>query len=201
MTVPNTANPDGGNLNNTAGSPNHWRAAIDDMSNYDTAGGGAGPHWHATAASRAHEWAHWNQDYIADSVTSAAGGNWPQVNREIDALSIAKDSAPDEAAARRALTPRVNAAVQAWRGATIRRWNTLISTTDSPGAGGQGYAAGAQVLAGLIRDVRAYADTKGWTRAAGNGAGGAGDKADGAGDKADGAAANGAEGPNAGDAH
>jgi len=59
MTVPNTSNPvDGGNINNTAGSANHWQAAIDDMADYDTVGGGRGPNWHSTAASRAHENAH-----------------------------------------------------------------------------------------------------------------------------------------------
>ena len=71
MTVPNTPNPvDGGNINNTAGSTNHWQAAIDDMADYNTVGGGRGPNWHSTAASSAHEWAHWNTDYVTDSVGS-----------------------------------------------------------------------------------------------------------------------------------
>ena len=81
MTIPNTPNPVvGGNINNTAGSDNHWQAAINDMADYDTAGGGAGPNWHSTAASTAHEWAHWNKDYVGDAVTSAAGGNWAAVD-------------------------------------------------------------------------------------------------------------------------
>lgn len=79
MTVPNTPNPVvGGNINNTAGSANHWQAAIDDMADYDTAGGGAGPNWHSTAASTAHEWAHWNGDYVGDAVTSALVATGPQ---------------------------------------------------------------------------------------------------------------------------
>lgn len=166
MVVPNTPNPvDGGNINNTAGSANRWQAAIDDMADYDTAGGGAGPNWHSTGASRAHEWAHWNGDYVGDAVTSASGGNWPKANTNLDALREPKASSATAADARTALQPRVNARLATWRTATIGRWNTLISTTDSPGSGGRGYAAGLAVLNGHIAAVRAYATGKGWTGA------------------------------------
>jgi hypothetical protein len=163
MTVPNTPNPvDGGNINNTTGSNNHFQHAIDDMADYDHAGGGAGPHWHSTAASTAHEWAHWNQDYIGDSVTSAGGGNWAAINAAIDALTVSKTSAATAADARTQLQARVDAQIATWRAATIRRWNALISGTDTPGAGGRGYAAGVAVLAGHIAAVRAYKSSKGW---------------------------------------
>ena len=182
MTVPNTANPvDGGNINNTAGSPNHWQAVIDDMADYDTAGGGAGPNWHSTAASRAHEWAHWNEDYIGDAVTGASGGNWSQANQDLDALVEPKASSATQAAARTALQPRVDARLATWRNATIARWNAVIGSTDQPGSGGKGYAAGAAVLSGLIAAVRAYATGKGWTGGGGGGAGGAGGGGGGAG--------------------
>lgn len=162
MTVPNTPNPvDGGNIENTAGG-NHWQSAIDDLADYDTAGGGAGPNWHDTAASRAHEWAHWNDDYVGDAVTGASGGNWAAVNTKIDALTVPKAGNADVAAARAALTPLVNAELATWRSATIRRWNTLISTTDKPGSGGRGYAAGVTVLSGHIARIRAYKTSKGW---------------------------------------
>jgi len=172
-TVPNTANAvDGGNINNTAGSNNRWQAAIDDMADYNSAGGGAGPNWHSTAASSAHEWAHWNTDYLADSVASAAGGNWAQANTDLDALREPKASSADAATARTALTPKVNARFSTWRNATITRWNAI---PDSPGvAGSTGYAAGMAVLNGLIGSVRTYATTKGWTGApapAGSGSG------------------------------
>jgi hypothetical protein len=161
MTVPNTPNPvDGGNIGNTAGA-NHWQSAIDDLSNYDTSGGGAGPNWHDTAASSAHEWAHWNEDYVGDSVTSAAGGNWAAVNARIDALTVPKAGHADAAAARTALTPLVNAELATWRSATIRRWNAL-GATDVPGGGGRGYAAGAAVLARHIAAINAYKTSKGW---------------------------------------
>ena len=62
------------------------------------AGGGAGPSWHDTAASTAHEWAHWNGDYVGDAVTSAAGGNWAAVNARIDALTVPKAGNADAAA-------------------------------------------------------------------------------------------------------
>jgi len=163
MTVPNTPNPvAGGNINNTAGSANHWQAAIDDMADYDTAGGGAGPNWHSTAASNAHEWAHWTGDYVGDAVASAGGGNWAAVNARIDALTVPKAGNADAAAARTALTPLVNAEIATWRAATIARWNTLIGGTDTPGGGGRGYAAGAAVLAGHITAVRAFKTAQGW---------------------------------------
>ena len=163
MTVPNTPNPVvGGNINNTAGSPNRWQAAIDDMANYDTPGGGAGPNWHSTAASTAHEWAHWNGDYIGDAVSSAAGGNWSAVNARIDALTVPKTAHADPAAARRALEPLVDAEMTRWRAATIARWNALIAGTDKPGSGGRGYAAGAAVLATHITAIRAFKTAQGW---------------------------------------
>ena len=172
MTVPNTANPvDGGNINNTAGSSNQWQAVINDMADYDTAGGGAGPNWHSTAASNAHEWAHWNTNYLGDALPA---GNWAATNASIDALTVAKPAPPgdagvpspgaaDAATARTQITPNVNALVNTFWTTVVTRWNTIIGSTDRPGAGGAGYAAGAAVLAGLIARVRAYATTKGWT--------------------------------------
>jgi hypothetical protein len=170
MVVPNTPNPvDGGNINNTAGSSNHWQTAIDDMADYHSAGGGAGPNWHSTAASSAHEWTHWNTDYVADSVGSAAGGNWPQTNTDLDALRQPKAASPTAAAARTALQPRVNARLATWRSRTISRWNAI---PDSPGvAGSTGYAAGMAVLNTHIAAVRAYATSKGWTGGAPGGGG------------------------------
>lgn len=154
MTVPNTPNPvDGGNLNDTAGSDNNWQTAIDDLADYDNAtGGGAGLNWHATDASSAHEWAHWNQDYVGDAVAS----NWPAANADLDALREPKASSADATAARTALEPRVNDRMRTWRRAVIRRWNVLIDTTDKPGSGGRGYAAGMGVLNGYIGRIRAW---------------------------------------------
>lgn len=164
MTVPNTANPvDGGNIEDKAGSSNHWQTAIDDMANYHQANGGAGPNWHSTDASHAHEWAHWNTDYVADSVGSVAGGNWPKTNTDLDALRQPKASSPTAAAAKAALTARVNTRLGTWRTRTSARWRAI---PDTPGvAGSTGYVAGAAVLAGLIDSVRAFAVRKGWTRA------------------------------------
>lgn len=160
MTVPNTSNPvDGGNINNTAGSANRWQAAIDDMADYDTVGGGRGPNWHSTAASSAHENTHWTGDYLGDAIPTA---NWTATNTAIDAMSIPKASAADAAAARTALSPQVTARFRTFNTAAITRWNTLITTTDTPGSGGRGYAAGQAVLNGRIAGVRAYATAKTW---------------------------------------
>lgn len=165
MVVPNTPNAvDGGNINNTAGSSNRWQAAIDDMADYDNAtGGGAGANWHSTAASTAHENAHWTGDYVGDAVSSATAGNWPGANTDLDALKEPKASSATEVAAKPALQPKVNTRLATWRSETIKRWNVLIDTTDKPGKGGRGYAAGVAVLNGHITAVRDYARTKGWT--------------------------------------
>jgi hypothetical protein len=162
MTVPNTPNPvDGGNINNTAGSANHWQAAIDDMADYDTAGGGAGPNWHSTAASRAHEMAHWNDDYLGACIPA---GNWVQTNQDIDAMTVPRASHADAAAARTALQAQVDARFNRFVTAVTRHWNNVITPSDVPGGGGRGYAAGSRVLAGLITNVRSYATGKGWGR-------------------------------------
>ncbi len=163
MVVPNTPNPvDGGNINNIAGSRNHWKFVIDDMADYDTTGlGGAGKYWHSTDASEAHEWEHWNADYKADSVLSAAGGHWSQANKDLNALRESKANSPTPVDARKAFEPKAKTRISTFVGAVTRRWNHL-ATTDKPGKGGRGYAAGMRVLNGLIRRVRAYKDRKSW---------------------------------------
>lgn len=154
--TPNTANPvDGGNI--TAGN---FQSAIDDMADYNLPGGGAGPNWHSTGASSAHEWAHWNTDWIADSVSTVAGGNWAKANQDLDALTQPKATSATAADARTALQGRVNTRVATFNNAAVTRWNAI---PDTPGvAGSTGYIAGAAVLATLISAVRNYAITKGW---------------------------------------
>jgi hypothetical protein len=165
MVVPNTPNPvDGGNINNTAGSDNHWQAAIDDMSDYHRPGGGAGPNWHSVAASSAHEWAHWNTDWVTDSIGSAAGGNWSQANADLDALRQPKATSKTKAAATTALRPKVNDRFKTFRNASVVRWNAIPDKGGT--AGSTGFDAGMAVLNTLIAAVRAYADSKGWTAAA-----------------------------------
>lgn len=155
-TTPNTVNPvDGGNITRA-----NFQGAIDDMADYNLAGGGAGPNWHSTAASSAHEWAHWNTDYVIDSVGSAAGGNWSQANTDIDALTQSKATSATAADAKTALQPRVDSRIATWRSATIARWNAIPDTAGV--AGSTGYEAGARVLSGLISSVRTYSITKGW---------------------------------------
>ena len=155
--TPNTANPvDGGNI--TAGN---FQAAIDDMADYNTVGGGRGPDWHSTATSSAHEWAHWNTDWIADSVNSNKGGDWSKANTELDAITEPKATSADPAAAKAAMQGRVNARLRTFNNAAITRWNAIPDTAGV--AGSTGYVAGAGVLATLIGSVRTYATSKGWT--------------------------------------
>jgi hypothetical protein len=164
MVVPNTPNPvDGGNINNTAGSDNQWEAVIADLADYNDTNGGAGLNWHSNAASTAHEWTHWNVDYIEDSVLGWAGGNWDGVNEKIDKLTEPKSSSADAGAAKTALQPKVDAEVSTWRSKTIKRWNII---PDTPGVvGSTGYEAGMKVLNGHIDAIRAYAISKGWAGA------------------------------------
>jgi hypothetical protein len=155
--TPNTANPvDGGNI--TAAN---FQSAIDDMADYNTAGGGRGPNWHSTAASSAHEWAHWNTDWIADSVNGAKGGKWSKANQDIDAIVEPKASSATAADAKTAMQGRVSARLRTFNNAAITRWNAIPDTAGV--AGSTGYIAGAAVLATLISSVRTYATTKGWT--------------------------------------
>jgi hypothetical protein len=162
MTTPNTPNPvDGGNINNTAGSLNNWEAVIADIADYDnTSGGGAGRYWHSTDASNAHEWAHWNQDYLNDALRA---GNWAGTNTDIDALTVPKSAHADAAAARTALEPRVTTRFNTFVAAVTARWNVLINGLDKPGRGGRGYAAGMAVLNGIIGRIQSYRQSKSWT--------------------------------------
>jgi len=45
---------------------------------------------------------------------------------------------------------------------TSRRWHEIIHQTDMPGAGGQGYTGGMNVINRIINSIRAYAAQKGW---------------------------------------
>lgn len=156
MVVPNTANPVvGGNINNTAGSLNRWSYAISDMQDYNVAGGGAGPHWHSTAASSAHEMFHWNTDWLISTI----GAFWPQAETDIEAFTI---DANTKAAARAGVQAQVTARSTRFTNNTINSWNTTIIPADLPGAGGGAYAAGAAVLATLINAVAAFRIAQGW---------------------------------------
>jgi hypothetical protein len=157
MTTPNTPNPvDGGNINDTAGSDNNWKFAISEMKAYHTVDGGKSAHWHSTAASDAHEWAHWNTDWMKNVL----GGLWPRANRDIDAITIPKADAADEAAAKPLLKTKVDARISTANDKSTDDWNAV---PDDPGASGaNGYKAGQKVLNGLISSVKAYAKSKKW---------------------------------------
>lgn len=107
---------------------------------HDKPGGGAGPYWHCTEASRTHEWAHWNEDWVADAVNSSKGGNWPAVNAKIERLWVSKVLGRfTKEAGRKALEPLVNKQIDELDDEVTDRWNEF-DPTDKPGAGGRGYA-------------------------------------------------------------
>ena len=157
MTTPNTANPvDSGNIEDSPGSNNHWKFAISEMKGYHKPSGGRSQHWHSTAASDAHEFAHWNTDWLK----KVLGGLWPKANRDIDKITIPKASAVDAAAAQPLLKTKVDARIATANAKSTRDWNAV---PDSPGmSGANGYKAGQRVLDGLITSVRDYARRKKW---------------------------------------
>lgn len=156
MVTPNTANPvDGGNITDAVGN-NNWKFAVSEMENYHKPGGGRSHHWHAYAASHAHEWAHWNTDWMVTCI----GALWPAANTDLDAITIPKASAADAAAAKPLLQAKIDTRMATLWAALVAKWNPI---PDSPGvAGSTGYDAGKAVLDPIIASVRAYATTKGW---------------------------------------
>jgi hypothetical protein len=157
MVTPNTANPvDGGNIENKPGSNNHWKFATKEMQEYNQSGGGRSSYWHSYEASKAHEWEHWNTDWLKGIVEPL----WPAVNTDLDAITIPKADAADEAAARPLLQAKIDVRMKTFDRELTRKWNAV---PDSPGlAGANGYTAGQKVLDKLIAAVEAYAKTKGW---------------------------------------
>ncbi|HEX5859825.1 MAG TPA: hypothetical protein VFY91_17090 [Microbacterium sp.] len=157
MVTPNTANPvDGGNIENSPGSNNHWKFAVDEMKAYNTTNGGRSAHWHSTAASDAHEYEHWNKDWMKNVL----GKLWPKANRDIDKITIPKADAADAAAAKPLLKTKVDARIATANAKSTTDWNAV---PDDPGlAGANGYKAGQRVLNGLIDAVKAYAKSKKW---------------------------------------
>lgn len=157
MVTPNTANPvDGGNIENKSGSNNHWKFAVKEMQEYNQSGGGRSSYWHSYEASKAHEWEHWNTDWLKGIVEPL----WPAVNTDLDAITIPKADAADEAAARPLLQAKIDARMKTFDRELTRKWNAV---SDSPGLGdANGYIAGQKVLDKLIAAVEAYAQKKGW---------------------------------------
>lgn len=157
MVTPNTANPvDGGNIENKPGSNNDWKFAIKEMQEYNQASGGRSSYWHSYEASKAHEWEHWNTDWLKGIVEPL----WPAVNTDLDTITIPKAGAADEATARPLLQAKIDARMKTFDRELTRKWNAV---PDTPGqAGANGYIAGQKILNGLISAVQAYGRTKGW---------------------------------------
>ena len=159
MTTPNTANPVvGGNINNTVGSWNRWSYASGDLANYSS--GGAGPHWHRTAASSAHEHYHANVDWMNSCVATA--GDWAGTEIDIEAMTVPWATYLTEAQARAALLTQVNARFLTHGIAAAIHWNSVIIPADRPGGGGGAYAAGAAVLANDISSIESFRVGQGW---------------------------------------
>lgn len=157
MTTPNTVNPvDGGNVNNTKNDENYWKFAIKEMKEYHTTHGGRSSHWHSTAASTAHEQAHWTTDWLKNVL----GSTWPAAQKSIKRVSVPKGSAATAGEARAAMKAGVETKIAKFNAKTTKKWNAV---PDEPGLrSANGYKAGQKVLNGLIKQTENYAKTKKW---------------------------------------
>jgi hypothetical protein len=126
------------------------------MKEYNQASGGRSSFWHSYEASKAHEWEHWNTDWLKQIV----GPLWPAVNTDLDAITIAKADAANEAAARPMLQTKIDARMKIFDRELTRKWNANPDTAGV--AGSNGYIAGQKVLDKLIAAVEAYGKAKGW---------------------------------------
>jgi hypothetical protein len=156
MVTPNTANAvDGGNITDAAGH-NNWKFAVKEMEEYHQISGGRSSYWHSYEASKAHEWAHWNTDWMITCI----GALWPVANTDLDAITIPKADAANAAAAKPLLQAKIDARMATLDAALTAKW---IPIPDTPGvAGSTGYIAGQAVLNPLIAAVKAYAAKKKW---------------------------------------
>ena len=155
--TPNTANPVvGGNLNNTKDSQNYWKFAIKEMKEYHTSKGGRSNYWHSSVASKAHEDAHWNTDWLKNVL----GSTWPAARKSIGRITVSKEEAADAGAAKAAMKPKVEAKIDKLETKSTRKWNAV---PDEPGAWfANGYKAGQRVLDGLVDRVEAFAKSQKW---------------------------------------
>jgi hypothetical protein len=162
MIIPNTPNPvDGGNINNIPESPNYWRTVINELYSYNTKLPPKPANWHATEATVAHEWAHWNIDLIEDSVMSNRGGNWPEKNLSLDALREPKSSSPTPGDAINALNSMIVGIIENYFIGQVN--GRFLNIPDEQGeAGSTGFEAGQRVLYPFIDDIQNYASSKGW---------------------------------------
>ena len=162
MTVPNTANPvDGGNITNALGL-NKWDFAKWDLGNYDTPepAGGPGPYWHNTSATSAHEWYHWNTDWMVTCIQTV--GDWSGTEVDIENYSVSVFDYLTEADAKAALTSSVNARFTTFVNAAGNHWENVLEPADKPGMGSGAYAAAQAVLNQDIADIESYRISKGW---------------------------------------
>lgn len=155
-TAPNTPNPvDGGNIENDENSPADWRAVLRSLEGYHTKNGGRG-NWHDTAASVAHEDAHWNTDWMKNVL----GVTWPKYRAKMERLTVSKSAYATADLAKAALKPKVEAKLTAFDAASTKRW---IKVPDEPGDFfANGYLAGEKILKKHASKVRKYAFQKRW---------------------------------------
>jgi len=144
-----TPNPvPGGNV-----TESNYKDIIADLVDYDTPGGGAGPVWHSTEASRAHENYHWNTDWMKTCI----GNYWSECEKNLEKLTIVEGTYCKASEAEIDLEPLVTVRFEQFVSDCWIKLLTEIKPKDEPGAGGGGYAAGQAVLDDIIEQIKELA--------------------------------------------
>lgn len=137
----------GGNV-----TSNNWQAIVQELQEYDTPGpfGKAGPNWHTTEATKAHEMYHWEQEWIEQCVKFY----WPTCEESIESY---EDKDYD------ALVQKVSQRFYNFKMHCNNKYAEEFDAIDEPGKGSGAYAAGKAVLLQVIAEIQAFAEEQGWT--------------------------------------
>jgi len=143
---------------NSSYAINVWDYVVNQMQDYGTKYP-AGPQWHSTKASEAHEMHHWNQDILTDSYNA---GNWPDVQREMESVSV---HAINRMEAVGKLTPIVEMIFEDFRTRFAKYYMEVCVPNDTPKTPMDGgYAAGKAVLEVYIKEIKDLAARKKWKK-------------------------------------
>ena len=137
----------GGNV-----TQSNWKSIIADLADYCSTGY-AGPVWHHTDATRAHEEYHWYQEWMKESI----GNHWPKTEKDLEIFFLPEDAVCKSIDAKIALQSSVTLRYNIFKSNAWTKWGALPD-----GPGDPPYAAGQRVLNKIIRDIKKFAKKNGW---------------------------------------
>lgn len=137
---------------------NVWDYVVGQLEDYGTLSA-AGPQWHATEASEAHEMYHWNNDIMTEPVNA---GNWPAIQQEMEEVSVTATSRREAVGK---LTPIVEMIFDDFRTRFADYYMNVCVKRDKVGIPMDGgYAAGKNVLNVYIQEIKDLAARKKWKK-------------------------------------